>query len=184
MIRHLPNLLSALRLLAAPLAAWLILNDHDTAALLVFAGAGLSDGLDGFIARHWHVTSDFGAWLDPAADKLLMILCLSALFAVGATPLWLLALVVGTASAIAGGWLLIKWLDLPVVPRTLLLGKASTMAQILYVLGVLLLLAFDLDAPRLAQAASWVCGFFTILSAASYAGLFLRGIFAGKPFAP
>lgn len=73
MIRHLPNLLSALRLLAAPFAMWLILNNHDTAALLVFAGAGLSDGLDGFIARRWQVTSSFGAWLDPAADKLLMI---------------------------------------------------------------------------------------------------------------
>lgn len=182
MIRHLPNLLSALRLLAAPFAAWLILNNHDTAALLVFAGAGLSDGLDGFIARHWYLTSDFGAWLDPAADKLLMLLCLSALFAVGATPLWLLVLVVGVASAIAAGWLLIKWLGLPIATRTLLAGKVSTMVQILYVLGVLLLLAFDLDAPRLAEAAAWVCGLFTMLAGAAYAGLFLRGVFAGRPF--
>jgi cardiolipin synthase (CMP-forming) len=181
MIRHLPNFLSALRLLAAPFAAWLILNNHDTAALLVFAGAGLSDGLDGFIARHWHVTSDFGAWLDPAADKLLMLLCLTALFAVGATPLWLLALVVARDGAIAAGWLLIKALDLPLAMRTLFLGKASTMVQILYVLGVLLLLALDLDAPRLALAAAWVCALFTVLSAAAYAGLFLRGVFAGKP---
>lgn len=181
MIRHLPNLLSALRLLAAPFAAWLILNNHDTAALLVFAAAGLSDGLDGFIARRWHVTSDFGAWLDPAADKLLMLLCLSALFAVGATPLWLLVLVVGVASAIAAGWLLIKWLGLPIATRTLLAGKASTMVQILYVLSVLLLLAFDLDAPRLAEAAAWFCGLFTVASAVAYAALFLRGVFAGKP---
>jgi cardiolipin synthase len=181
MIRHLPNLLSALRLLAAPFAAWLILNNHDTAALLVFAGAGLSDGLDGFIARHWRVTSDFGAWLDPAADKLLMLLCLTALFAVGATPLWLLALVAGASCAIAAGWLLIKALDLPVATRTLLVGKASTMVQILYILGVLLLLAFDLDAPPLALAAAGTCGLFTILSAVAYAGLFLRGVFAGRP---
>jgi cardiolipin synthase len=82
MIRHVPNLLSALRLLAAPLAAWLIHSGHDTAALLVFSAAGASDGLDGFIARRWGVTSDFGAWLDPAADKLLMLLCLVALCAV------------------------------------------------------------------------------------------------------
>lgn len=181
MIRHLPNLLSTLRLLAAPLAAWLILNSHDIAALLVFAGAGLSDGLDGFIARRWHVTSSFGAWLDPAADKLLMILCLSALCAVGATPLWLLAVVVSCSGAIAAGWLLIKGLGLPIATRTLLPGKASTMVQILYVLGVLLLLAFDLQAPSLAGAAAWVCAAFTIVSAVAYAGLFLRGVFAGKP---
>jgi cardiolipin synthase len=51
MIRHLPNLLSALRLLAAPFAAWLIVQEHDIAAVLIFAAAGASDGLDGYIAR-------------------------------------------------------------------------------------------------------------------------------------
>ena len=67
MIRHLPNLLSALRLLAAPFAAWLIVNQHDIAAVLTFAAAGASDGLDGFIARRWGVTSAFGAWLASAS---------------------------------------------------------------------------------------------------------------------
>lgn len=182
MIRHLPNLLSALRLLAAPFAVWLILNNHDTAALLVFAGAGLSDGLDGFIARRWQVTSGFGAWLDPAADKLLMILCFTALLMVGATPLWLVALVVARDACVAAGWLLIKALGLPVAMRALFLGKASTMMQILYILAVLLLLAFDLDAPRFALAAAWACGLFVVLSAAAYAALFLRSLFAGRPF--
>jgi cardiolipin synthase len=183
MIRHLPNLLSALRLLAAPFAAWLILNDHDTIAFLVFAAAGLSDGLDGFIARHWHVTSGFGAWLDPAADKLLMLLCLTALLAVGATPLWLVALVVARDAAIVAGWLLIKGLGLPIATRPLPLGKASTMVQILYIFVVLLLLAFELDAPHLALAAAWVCGLSVLLSVAAYSGLFLRSLFAGKPMA-
>lgn len=181
MIRYLPNQLSALRLLAAPVAAWAILDSHDSAALLVFAAAGLSDGLDGFVARRWHVTSSFGAWLDPAADKLLMILCLSALFAAGAAPLWLVAMVVARDGAIAAGWLLIKGLGLPVTVRPLLLGKASTMVQMLYIFTVLLLLAFGLDAPRLALAAAWACGLFVILSAAAYAALFLR--LAGRPFA-
>jgi cardiolipin synthase (CMP-forming) len=183
MIRHLPNLLSAIRLLAAPFVAWLVLNNHDSLALLVFAGAGLSDGLDGFIARHWHATSDLGARLDPAADKLLMLLCFTALLVIGATPLWLVALVLVQDAAILSGWALIKWLGLPIPTRPLFLGKASTMLQILYILGVLLLLAFDLDAPRLALGAAWACGIFTILSAAAYAGLFLRGVFAGKPMA-
>jgi len=180
MIRHLPNVISALRLLAAPLAAWLIFSGHDTAALLVFAAAGASDGLDGFIARHWGVTSDFGAWLDPAADKLLMLLCFAALLAIGVAPLWLVALVVARDLAIAGGWLLIKLFGLAVATAPLLLGKASTMVQVLYIFTALLLLAFDLDAPRLALAASWACGLFTILSALAYGGVFLRGFFAGR----
>ena len=123
MIRHLPNLLSALRLLAAPFATWLILNNHDTAALLVFAGAGFSDGLDGFIARRWQVTSSFGAWLDPAADKLLMLFCFTALLMAGATPLWLVALVVARDAGVAAGWLLIKALGLPVAVQAAVPGQ-------------------------------------------------------------
>src|SRR5471032_2457014 len=132
MIRYVPNLLSALRLAAAPLAAWAIHSGHDTAALLVFTAAGASDGLDGFIARRWGVTSSFGAWLDPAADKLLMLLCLVALLAIGVTPFWLVALVVARDAGIVGGWLVIKLLGLPVTASPLFLGKASTVMQVLY----------------------------------------------------
>lgn len=180
MTRHLPNLLSALRLLAAPFAAWLIVDGHDIAALLIFAAAGASDGLDGFIARRWGVTSRFGAWLDPAADKLLMLLCLVALLTVGATPLWLVMLVVARDLAIALGWLLITLFALPIVSSTLFVGKASTAIQILYISLLLLLLAFDLKAPRLTEAAAWLCGLFTLLSAAAYGGIFLRGLFRGR----
>ena len=130
-IRDVPNLLSALRLLAAPFAAWLIVAGHDTAALLVFAAAGLSDGLDGFIARRWSMTSDFGAWLDPVADKLLMLMSLMALFIVGMTPLWLVALIVARDLAIIIGWLLVKLFGLPIVTTPLFVGKLSTAIQVL-----------------------------------------------------
>src|SRR3569623_281361 len=126
MVRHLPNLLSGLRLLAAPLTGWLILSANDTAALLVFALAGLSDGLDGLIARRWGVTSDLGAWLDPTADKLLMLLCLTALYAVSAAPFWLVALVIGRDLVFVLAWMLIKLLGMGVSPPTLFVGKVST----------------------------------------------------------
>ena len=180
MVRHLPNLLSTLRLLAAPFAAWLIITDHDTAALLVFAAAGLSDGLDGFIARRWGFTSDFGAWLDPVADKLLMLMSLMALFIVGMTPLWLVALIVARDLAIIIGWLLVKFFALPMATSPLFIGKLSTAIQVLYVLSALLVLAFDLQAPRLELAAAWICGLVTILSAGAYGGIFLRGLFRGR----
>jgi len=180
MVRHLPNLLSALRLLAAPFAAWLIVHGHDIAALLVFAGAGASDGLDGFIARRWGVTSAFGAWLDPAADKLLMLLCFGALFLIGMTPLWLVALVVARDLAIACGWLAIKLFSLPIATQPLFVGKASTLVQVLYIFATLLLLAFDLSAPRLTQLAAWACGLLTVLSGCAYGRLFLRGILTGN----
>lgn len=182
-IKDVPNILSALRLLAAPFTAWLIVAGHDTAAVLVFAAAGLSDGLDGFIARRWGVTSDFGAWLDPLADKLLMLLSLSALTIIGVTPLWLVGLVVVRDVAIVMGWLLVKWLALPLPTSPLFIGKLSTAILILYVLGALLLQAFDIGAPRLEQTAAWLCGLVTILSAAAYAGMFLRGIIQGRRIA-
>ncbi len=147
-------MLSALRLLAAPLAAWLILNDHDTAALIVFAFAGASDGLDGYVARRWGFTSRFGAWLDPVADKLLMLFCLTALYGVGATPVWLLALVVARDAAIATGWLLINYLSLPQRSEPLLIGKISTVVQVLYILSMLLLLALAIERQGLAGAAA------------------------------
>jgi cardiolipin synthase len=179
-VRHLPNLLSALRLLAAPLAAWLTLNDHDTAALVVFAACAASDGLDGWVARRWGATSDFGAWLDPAADKLLMLLCFTALCAIGATPLWLLGLVVLRDAAIAVGWLMVRLLGLPFSIRPLLIGKVSTVVQLLYVLVLLLLLAFNRDAPRLAHAGAWTCAVFTLLSGLAYAATALRTAFGGR----
>jgi cardiolipin synthase (CMP-forming) len=183
MNRHLPNLLSTLRLLAAPIAAYLILRGHDIAALLIFAAAGASDGLDGYIARRWGVTSVFGAWLDPAADKLLVLLCFMALFVVGMTPLWLVAAVVARDLTIAAGWLMVKLFNLPVATSPLIIGKASTMVQLLFVFAALLLMAFDVNAPRLLQAAACVCALFTILSAAAYGGVFLRGFFAGSRIA-
>lgn len=180
MIRQIPNMLSALRLLAAPLAAWLILNDHDTAALIVFAFAGASDGLDGYVARRWGFTSRFGAWLDPVADKLLMLFCLTALYGVGATPVWLLALVVARDAAIAAGWLLISYLSLPQRSEPLLIGKISTVVQVLYILSMLLLLALEIEAPGLAGAAAWITGLVTVMSGAAYAGGFLRGALMQK----
>jgi cardiolipin synthase len=180
MLKHLPNLLSALRLLAAPIAAVLIVQGHDIAAVAVFTAAGLSDGLDGFIARRWGVTSAFGAWLDPAADKLLMLLCFAALYIVGQAPLWLVALVIVRDAGIACGWLLIKLLAWPVATQPLFIGKVSTVVQILYIFSTLLLLAFDLDAPQLLQAAAWACGLFTVLSAAAYGGMFLRQVLTRK----
>jgi cardiolipin synthase len=178
-MRHVPNILSALRLLAAPFAAWLILGGHDIASLAVFSAAALSDGLDGWVARRFGYTSRFGAWLDPAADKLLMISCMLALFAVGAAPLWLAVLVILRDLLIAAGWLGVWALPLPVQVAPLRIGKVSTLMQICYIGLMLLMLAFDIVAPRLSAAAAFATGLLTVLSGGAYAGSFLRGLLSG-----
>src|SRR5579862_8269432 len=179
MLKHLPNLLSGLRLLAAPLAAWLVLRDHDTAALAVFAAAGLSDLLDGTVARRWGFTSRFGAWLDPAADKLLMILCLVALLQMGKAPLWLVLLVLLGDLGIALGAVLAWALSLPLRIAPLSIGKATTAVQVAYIGAWLVLLAFNLEAPGVMAAAAYTVAAVTLLSAFAYANLFLRTLFFG-----
>jgi cardiolipin synthase len=180
LLRHLPNLLSGFRLCAAPVAAWAILSGHDIAALLVFASAGLSDAADGFIARRWGFTSRFGAWLDPVADKLLMLLCFVALYAVQRAPLWLVALVIARDAAIATGWLLAKLFALPLGSEPLLIGKASTAVQIGFIGLLLLLLAFGRHWPQLVTAAAYVTAAFVLLSAIAYGHVLLRGLLAGR----
>jgi cardiolipin synthase (CMP-forming) len=180
MLRYLPNLLSALRLLAAPVAAWAILADHDTLALAMFVFAGLSDLADGFVARRWGFTSRFGAWLDPIADKLLMLLCFIALLRTGAVALWLVVLVIARDALIVTGALLAKAFSLPMRIAPLTIGKATTAVQVAYVGIVLLLLAFDEEAPRLVMAAGYTVAVFAVLSLAAYAQLFLWALLFGR----
>lgn len=181
---YVPNLISALRLMAAPLTFWLIVTEHPLAGLAVFLIASLSDAIDGFVARTFGSTSSFGAWLDPAADKLLMIFSLTGLFIIHAIPGWLLGLVVARDVSIAAGWFLVKFFSLPIRLEPLIIGKASTIVQMLYSLASLVFVAFDLALPRLAQALAWTCGVFTILSGAAYAAMFLKGVFAGRHSVP
>jgi cardiolipin synthase (CMP-forming) len=179
MLKYLPNGLSALRLVAAPLAAWAILSGHDSAAFIIFVFAGLSDLADGFIARHWHSTSRVGAWLDPLADKLLMLFCFVALLRVGAVALWLVALVVARDAVIVLGALSTKLLHLPMRIAPLSIGKATTAVEVIYVGMLLLLLAFGREAPLLVLAGSFAVALFAALSTVIYAQFFLRSLFFG-----
>ena len=70
--------------------------------------------------------------------------------------------------------------SLPIATQPLFVGKVSTLVQVLYIFATLLLLAFDLSAPRLTQLAAWACGLLTVLSGCAYGGLFLRGILTGN----
>src|SRR5262249_11996644 len=112
-LRQFPNFLTAIRVVLAPLTAYLVLQGQDLFALCVFAFAGASDALDGFLARRFALVSRFGEYLDPAADKLLMLACFVTLTMIQQTPLWLTAIVIGRDIAIVLGVLLAWSLSLP-----------------------------------------------------------------------
>ncbi len=177
MFRNLPNFLTGLRVAAAPALAALLFAGFDRAALGVFAFAGLTDAADGFLAKRFNLATRFGAYLDPAADKLLMLTSFIALAVLGVTPLWLTALVIGRDIAIVLGIGLAKMWLLPVRVTPSLLGKISTAVQIAYVAMMLLLKAFAVDTPRLAQGAAILTGLFTLASGLVYAQIWLRAAF-------
>ena len=84
-----PNLISILRLLLVPIVIWALLDGQVGWALGLFVLAGVSDGIDGFIARHFNQRSKLGAYLDPMADKLLLVSVFVVLGYMGELPLWL-----------------------------------------------------------------------------------------------
>jgi cardiolipin synthase (CMP-forming) len=102
---NVPNVLTVLRVLAAPVLAYFLMRGHYDYALYTFVLAAITDALDGFIARHFHQYTEFGAALDPLADKLITLTCLLILTFQGLVPLWLtLAMVVRDSVIVAGAF--------------------------------------------------------------------------------
>ena len=91
---NLPNILSFCRLLAVPIAVWLMLDQHFTAAFWLFVAAGLTDAIDGFLAKRFGWETELGSYLDPLADKALLVSVFVVLGWTGHIPLWLTIMVV------------------------------------------------------------------------------------------
>jgi cardiolipin synthase len=179
-LRNIPNLLTGLRLACAPALAALLLFGHERAGLAVFVFAGLTDAADGWLAKRFRLATRFGRYLDPAADKLLMLTAFLALTAMGATPIWLTAVVIGRDFVIVSAILLAKLLELPLRVAPLPIGKLCTAAQVGYIALVLVILAFDLDWPEIAAFAGVAAGAITIASWLAYAQLWFRAAARGR----
>lgn len=135
--RDIPNLICIVRiLLVAPVVVMLLRGEFAT-GLLLFAVAGASDGVDGYLARRFDWRSRLGAILDPLADKLLMVSSYATLGWLGQLPLWLVALVLLRDVVIIGGALAYHRLcgELEMAPTYI--SKANTLFQILLVLLVM-----------------------------------------------
>lgn len=168
MLRHLPNAISALRaLLAVPIAIALLHDEHRLAlALAVVAGA--SDALDGFLAKRYGWQSRLGAWLDPAADKLLLTTCFVTLAVVGAVPLWLAGLVIVRDLVLVGGSVTYQSLIGALTPQPSTLGRATTMLQIGAVLTALMARAGIAVPERFAAAVFALAALATLASGIDY----------------
>jgi cardiolipin synthase len=159
-----PNLLSLLRLLGVPLFLWLLLGPHaDLAALGVLAFAGISDWLDGKLARLLNQTSRIGMLLDPAADRLYILATLTAFGLRDIIPWWLAGLIVGR-DLVLGGCLLVLRRYGYGPPQVHYLGKAATL-NLLYAFPLLLVGAGTGTVADIARPIGWA---FTIWGTALY----------------
>ncbi len=136
--KDIPNLLSIARILLSLPVAWLLLNERFSEALLLFFIAGVSDGLDGYLAKRFDWRSRLGSILDPLADKTLLVTSFLCLVWVGLIPFWLLALVVGRDLVIVLGGLAFHWLIGRYDMEPTWVSKLNTVLQITLVLALVL----------------------------------------------
>jgi cardiolipin synthase len=134
---NIPNIISLLRMLLVPPLVWLLMQEEYAFALLLFAVAGISDALDGYLAKRFQWSSRLGSILDPLADKLLLVTAYLVLGWLGRIPLWLVVLVVGRDLVIMGGAITyhLRVGRFDFIPTRL--SKLNTLAQILLILAVL-----------------------------------------------
>ena len=174
LFRHLPNLLTGLRLAAAPTTAGLLVAGHFNAAFGIFAFAGLSDAADGFLAKRFNLSTRLGRILDPAADKALMLAAFLTLAFLGDVPLWLAFLVIARDAAIIAGLLIAVGLRAPIAIQPLLIGKVCTVVQVVYIGLHLAALAFEL--PLTIPIDAYVVAAVTLASLFAYGGVWLAAM--------
>jgi cardiolipin synthase len=162
---NLPNLITLARLLCVPLAIWLILEARYGVAFWVFVAAGISDALDGYIAKRFDQRTPLGALLDPIADKALLAGVYITLGLADQLPHWLVILVVLRDLLIVGGYLLIQG---TAAPQPLFISKVNTLVQIALIGFVLARLGLGIDEGWLTSLLVGVAAVTTVWSGLSY----------------
>jgi len=125
-----PNAISLARFLCVPLVVWLIVSGRAQAAFAVFVVAGISDAVDGFLAKRYGLTTALGEHLDAVADKSLIVAAYATMGIAGWLPVWLVILVLFRDVMIVGGWLLLTAVAGPKRVRPAWSSKVNTAAQI------------------------------------------------------
>lgn len=169
-----PNLITIARLLMVPLVVVMIGAGQWVAAFAIFVLAGVSDAVDGFIARRWNMRSQLGAHLDPLADKALLVSIYIALAIHGVLPGWVAIVVVSRDIMIVSAMVLSMLLGKPLEVRPLIVSKLNTGAQIGFAALMLGSNAFGGTPPVLVEIALLVTVALTLASAGAYLVLWLR----------
>ena len=163
-----PNAITIVRFLLVPAVIYALLAGRTDLALVGFVVAGISDGVDGFIARQFDQRSELGAYLDPVADKLLLVSVFVVLGYMGELPLWLVIAAVSRDALIIGAVMLSSLMGRPVEMKPLFVSKANTAVQIVLAAVVLAELALATSFGILRPGLIVASGLLTGASAAAY----------------
>jgi cardiolipin synthase len=169
-----PNLITLGRILLVPVVVWAITLGEMRIAFTLFLAAGISDAVDGFLAKRFHMKSELGAYLDPLADKALIVSIYVSLGIVGVLPIFLVILVVSRDIMIISAFMLAWLVGRPMPVRPLLVSKANTVAQILLAVLVLAEQAFGFDFTLLSRLTMAAVALLTLLSIAFYLAEWVR----------
>ena len=157
-----------------PVVVWAITAGEMRFAFILFLAAGISDAVDGFLAKRFGMATELGAYLDPLADKAMLVSVYVTLGIVGAIPFWLVILVVSRDIMIVSA-IILSWLvDKPVALKPLLVSKLNTVAQIALACVVLAALGFNFDAVVAVIGLTAVVTALTLLSVAFYVREWVR----------
>jgi cardiolipin synthase (CMP-forming) len=171
---NIANLLTVLRFCLVPIVIVSIINREWMIALVIFVTAGVTDAIDGFVARHFDMRTELGAYLDPLADKALLVSIYITLASIGVIPVWIAVLVVSRDVMIVGA-VIVSWImDNPVEINPLKLSKANTLAQIIFAAMILSMFAFGRPMPVLEQGGLAVVAALTLASMAAYLATWFR----------
>jgi cardiolipin synthase len=169
-----PNIITLGRILLVPIVVWAIASGTMWIAFVLFLVAGVSDAVDGFLAKRFHMTTELGAYLDPLADKALIVSIYLALGVNGFIPRWLVIMVVSRDILIVGGIMLSWVMGSPLKIKPLLVSKLNTVAQILFACVVLGSLGFDIQVDTLKVVLMGLVAALTLLSVAAYVAEWVR----------
>lgn len=170
----LPNFITIGRLILVPLVIVMIVNQRWEAAFAIFVAAGVSDAIDGFIAKRFDMASELGAYLDPIADKALIVSIYITLALVGSIPIWLVILVVARDLMIVSAVILSWVMHRPVVIAPFVISKLNTAAQLAFAALLLGAKAFGVDAGQAIQLGQLLVALLTVGSMTAYLAFWLR----------
>jgi cardiolipin synthase (CMP-forming) len=175
-----PNLITLGRILLVPVVVWAITAGQLRIAFVLFLAAGISDAVDGFLAKRFGMTTELGAYLDPLADKAMLVSIYVALGVTEAIPRWLVILVVSRDIMIVSAVILSWLVDKPVELKPLKVSKLNTVAQIVLVCVVLAANGFMFDADAAILVLTALVTILTLLSVAFYVAEWVRHMNAAE----